>query len=138
MRTRLARGALAGAALFMAFNAGACGFCIEDRVATVYDQAIVTDALARSRVVAFFSLEGEPRADAATQRAVLAALEAAGGVRGTGRVDLASGACSIAFDPARTRLAALVAAADRKLAARHIVLKALRVTGPGGALKEVD
>jgi hypothetical protein len=138
MRTSLARVALAGAALFTGFPAAACGFCIEDRVATVYDQGVVTDALARRRVVAFFSLEGEPRADAATQRAVLAALEAAGGVRGTGRVDLASGACSIAFDPARTRLSALVASADRRLAARHIALKAVRVTGPGGALEEVD
>ena len=43
----------------------ACGYCIEDRVAAVYDQAVV-DASARThRTVAFLSIEGEVRDDAA-------------------------------------------------------------------------
>jgi len=138
MRTELARIAIAAALSFATLPAAACGFCDEDRVAAVFDQSVVTRAVARHNVVAFLSMEGEVPVNAATARAILAALEAGGGVRGSARVALENAACSIAYDPSRTKLASLIAKADRLLAARGITLKALRVTGPDGGLKEPD
>ena len=125
--------ALAGAAL----SAVACGFCIEDKVAAVYDSAIVERAVADHRHVAFFAIEGDPQVDTATRRAVTSALESAGGVRGTARVALQNGACSIAFDPKRTDIKRLAAFADRALASHKLSLTAVRVIDDGGKLKEV-
>jgi len=124
---------LAGAAL----SAVACGFCIEDKVAAVYDSAIVERAVADHRHVAFFAIEGEARIDGATRRAVASALESAGGVRGTVRVALANGACSIAFDPKRTDMKRLAASADRALASHKLSLTAVRLIDDGGTLEEV-
>ena len=125
--------ALAGAAL----SAVACGFCIEDKVAAVYDSAVVERAVADHRHVAFFAIEGDAQVDAATRRAVSSALESAGGVRGTARVALQNGACSIAFDPKRTDVQRIAASADRSLSARKLSLTALRIIDDGGKLKEV-
>jgi hypothetical protein len=68
----------------IAFDASACGICIDDKVASCYDYAVVTGAKAKGHAV------------------VLKAIEALPGVlRGTGRVSLENAALSFAFDPAR-------------------------------------
>ena len=124
---------VAGATL----SAMACGFCIEDKVAAVYDSAVVERAVADHRHVAFFAIEGDTPVDAATRRAVASALESAGGVRGTARVALQNGACSIAFDPKRTDMKRIAATAGRALAPHKLSLTAVRVIDDGGKLKEV-
>ena len=106
-------------------------------MAAVYDSAIVERAVADHRHVAFFAIEGDAPVDSATRRAVASALEAAGGVKGTARVALQNGACSIAFDPKRTDLGRLAAAAGKSLASRQLSLTALRVIDDGGKLKEI-
>ena len=59
------------------FEARACGICIDDKIASCYDHAVVT--------------------------ALLAAIAALPGVqRASGRVSLESAALSFAVDPART------------------------------------
>jgi hypothetical protein len=114
----------------------ACGFCIEDRVAAIYDQALVDSALAQHRHVAFFALEGAAKPDQATRRAVLAALNASGAVRGSARLSLENAACSIAYDPAQTDLARIASAAGGVLASRGLVLIPLRIIDEGGRLRE--
>ncbi len=121
---------------FAAPCAYACGFCVEDRVAAVYDHAVVEAATAQHRAVAFFAVEGDLKPDAASRRALVAALEAGGGIRGSARVALENAACSIAYDPARVSLAQLTARAGKPLAARGLTLAALRVTDRLGELKE--
>jgi len=130
---RRAVAVLLGAA---AAPAAACGFCIEDRVAAVYEQALVDGALARHRNVAFFALEGTLTTDAATRRAVLAALDSRGGERGSARLSLENKACSIAYDPGHTNLVRLAAAAERALASRGVALIPLRVIDAGGRLRD--
>ena len=44
--------------LAAAMPAAACGVCIEDRVAAVYDQPTVDRAVARHQEVVFFALNG--------------------------------------------------------------------------------
>jgi hypothetical protein len=136
MRTRLLAIALAMLVAGASAQVFACGFCIEDRVAAVYDQKVVDDAVARRHEVAFFAIEGPLGANAAFRRAVLAALEGGGAIRGTARVAVENAACSVAFDPAKADPARLAAAAERRLSARGLTLTPLRVLDSRGRLRE--
>ena len=122
-------------ALAAALPAAACGICIEDRVAAVYDQPTVDRAMGRHQQVAFFSLNGSVEATPATRRAVVAALER-GGVHGTVHVSLESATASVAFDPKRASVTSIASTGDRTLAAQSLKLEALRVTGADGKLRE--
>lgn len=87
----------------LAFDASACGICIDDKIASCYDHAVVTRAKTKGHAVAFFAITGEIVVKPETQRAVLKAIAALPGVlRGTGRVSLENAALSFAFDPSRT------------------------------------
>ena len=49
------------AALLLAGAASAalaCGYCVEDKIASTYDHALVTQALAHKHHVAFFHIDG--------------------------------------------------------------------------------
>src|SRR4051812_9565527 len=133
---RIDRGtALALAAAFAAIPAAACGLCVEDRVAAVYDQAVVDRAVAHGQHVAFFSVEGEPATLADARGVIAKSLERAA-IPGTARVSLESATAAIAFDPARTTPAAIAASAAGVLAPRGLALQPLRVTGEDGVLRE--
>ena len=138
MRTRKSLAPTVASALLAmaAIPAAACGFCVEDRVAAVYDQGAVDAARAGHRAVAFLGLDGEPAATETTRRALFAALEASGAIRGSTRVALENGACAFAYDPARTELPALVAGANRRLRDRHLALSVLRWIDANGTLRE--
>jgi hypothetical protein len=114
----------------------ACGICVEDRVAAVFDNAIVEQAVGARRHVAFFGIEGALPATAESRRAILEALYASGGVKGSARVSLESASCSVAFDPRKTSLAALRDGMARRLAARELTLATLRTIDAGGVLRE--
>jgi hypothetical protein len=58
----------------LAFDANACGICIDDKIASCYDHAVVTDAKTKGHAVAFFALKGEIIVKPETQRAVLKAI----------------------------------------------------------------
>ena len=137
MRIRAMTGAVCALALALAaaLPAPACGICIEDRVAAVYDQPTVDRAVARHQQVAFFSLNGSLEATPATRRVVTAALERAG-IRGSVHVSLESATASVAFDPVRASVASIAAAGDRALAPQALTLEALRVIGADGKLRE--
>ena len=134
MRTELRAVALALA--MAAQTALACGICVEDRVAAVFDNAAVDAALAKKRHLAFFGVVGALPATPESRKAITEALAAGGGIKGTVRVSLESASASAAYDPARTSLAALRAGAERRLASRGLTLTALRVIDAGGVLKE--
>jgi len=121
-------GVVARLAFAAALTAGstltlACGFCIEDRIATVYDHAVIEAAAASKSEVAFFSLDGV--ADEATRRALAAAFASAGATKASVRIS--DGACSAAYDPARTSAAKIAASVNTMLAARGMTLVPLRV-----------
>ena len=108
--------------------ASACGYCIEDKIAAVYDYAVVTRALSRQHQVAFFALEGAMVAGEKSQRALQAAAESVAGVdKGSARVSIDPAALSAAFDPARASAASMERALSRKLAARGLSVSMLRV-----------
>jgi len=137
LATPARRRAIAAFALALAAPwAAACGVCVEDRVAAVYDSRIIEGALAKRHHMAFFGLEGPLPATADSRRAVLRALQASGGITGSARISLPSASCSVAYDPRRTSLASLREATERRLAARGLSVAALRVIDDGGRLVE--
>ncbi len=117
--------------MFLALQAsaaGACGYCIEDRIASVYDHAAVSKALEKKHHVAFFAINGPLVAGDSTRRALAAMIESTGGVdKGSARVSVESAALSFGFDPARVPLAHVMQALESRLAARELSLLPLQV-----------
>ncbi len=133
------RALLCSAALLMgvwAAPAGACGHCVEDKVAAVYDHAVATQAFGQKHQVAFFGIDGALATDEATRRAIEALLRDAPGVdKGSLRLSLETAALSAAFDPQRTGLARLQRTLERRLAPRKLTLLPLRVMDGPARLK---
>lgn len=127
------------AALLLALQgttALACGYCIEDKIAAVYDHAIVTQALGQKHQVVFFAIDGTLAPGAGTQRAIEALVESAGVAdRGSTRVSVEAATLSVAFDPRRISFAAMQKALERKLAAKKLTLLPLRVMDEAATLK---
>ena len=122
------RAIVLAALLGLSQQALACGFCVEDKMAAVYDHAIVTRALARKHQVAFFHIEGPIDPGAGSRRALEDLANSATGVdRGTARVSPESASLSVAFNPRRSTVASLQATLERKLAARKNSLMLLDV-----------
>ena len=61
---------LVAALLALSQQALACGYCVEDKIAAVYDHATVTHALAQKHQVAFFHVEGALAPGAARRRRI--------------------------------------------------------------------
>ncbi len=137
MRRRLALAALVLA--LSATTALACGFCVEDKLAAVYDHALVNRALGARHHVAFCGIEGVVAGRAAQRGEITRALDAIAGVdRGSVRVSLEHATLSFAFDPARAPLPAVLRAARRTLAARGLTLVPLRVMDRADRLRAME
>lgn len=108
--------------------ARACGHCVEDKVAAVYDHAVATQAFSQRHQVAFFGIDGALAMDDDARRAIEAATRGIAGIdRNSTRVSLESAALSVAFDPRRISYASLQRSLERKLAARKLTLLPMRV-----------
>lgn len=131
--------ALVLALLLIATKSWACGYCVEDKIASVYDHAVVSRAVKAGHRVAFYHLEGPVAQDPATKRALVAAVESTAGVdKGSARVALETFTLSFAYDPRRTSLAAAEKAVDHKVAGRRLSLFPLREIEKPAELKEVS
>jgi hypothetical protein len=136
MRSRLL---LFAAMLALSGVALACGYCVEDKIASTYDHAVVTRALARKHHVVFFHVDGPLAQGENTKRWLEGAVAAAAGVdEGSVRVSVETLTISLAFDPARTSLAKVQNALERKLAAKKLALMPLRVMDRPADLKVVS
>jgi hypothetical protein len=106
----------------------ACGYCVEDKMASVYDHTVVTRALGQQHHVAFFHIDGALATGEPTKRALLSIAESSPGVdRGSVRVSVDSASLAVAFDPQRTPVASLQRELERRLAARKLSLMLLQV-----------
>jgi len=135
------RAPLAAAGLALALHAPgalACGYCVEDKIASTYDHAVVTQALAKKHHIAFFHIDGVIAPGDATRHAIEASIISTPGVdKGSVRVAVETLTVSLAFDPARTPLPALQAVLDKKLRAKGLALMPLRVIDSPAELKVV-
>ena len=116
----------------------ACGYCVEDKIASVYDHAVATKALAERHHVVYFHIDGPLVQDAATSRALAAAAQSVQGVdRDSVRVKVETLSVSLAFDPRRMPIARLQSALEKKLASRKLTLMPLRIMETPGDLASV-
>jgi hypothetical protein len=114
--------------LFAARDVFACGYCIEDRVAAVYDHAIVVRALERRHEVAFLAIEGALTGGGDLRRSIESGLGTVTGIdRGTARVSLESASLSFAYDPRKPGLRPVLRTIEKTLAAKGLSLSILRV-----------
>lgn len=136
---RLRAAAIAGLLLALgAPGAFACGYCVEDKIASTYDHAVVTRALAQRHHVAFFHIDGPLVPGDATKKALEALAESTPGVdKGSVRVAVDTLTLSLAFDPKATPLIAVQTAMDRKLAAKKLALMPLKIIDAPAELKTV-
>ena len=129
------------AGLLLALNAPgafACGYCVEDKIASTYDHAVVTQALAHRHQVAFFHIDGAVVPGEATKRSLEAIAESTPGVdKGSVRVAVDTFTISFSFDPRRAPLVTVQAALDKKLAAKKLSLMPLRIIDTVAELKTV-
>jgi len=94
----------------------ACGHCIEDKVAAVYDHAIVAKAVHEKHVVAFFGIEGPLVVNSASKQEIQKMMSSINGIDpNTSRISLETGSISLAFNPAILTYPALLEGLDKKL-----------------------
>ena len=106
----------------------ACGVCVEDKIAAVYDHAAVHQALAARKTVVFFAIDGKVVSDARTQRAISDMARATPGVDARSvRVSTELASIALAFDGRRTNLVKVQQGLEEKLAALGLSLLAMQV-----------
>jgi hypothetical protein len=116
------------ASLLFSGAALACGACVEDKMAAVYDHAVVTRALGQKHHVAFFHVEGRLVPGGATKRALESIAESTPGVdKGSARASLELVTLSVAFDPQRSTIVGLQKDIERRLASKKLSLMLLQV-----------
>jgi hypothetical protein len=104
-----------------------CGYCMEDKIAAVYDYAVVTRAIAQKHLVVFFAVEGAIPSGEASRRKLQATVESAAGVdKGSVRVSVESASLSAAVDPLRASVAEMERSLSRKLARGGLTVALLR------------
>jgi hypothetical protein len=133
--------AVAAALLFCAIataadSAGACGYCIEDRIASVYDHATVTRAVARRHQIAIFALEGTLAGTPAEAKSLAGVAGSAHGVDPASvRVNVETATLAVAFDPAVSNFGNLHRFLQRKFTPRGLALMPLQVLDAPAAPK---
>lgn len=121
-----------------ATSAAACGYCVEDKIAAVYDHAIVAKALGHKHRIVFFVITGTPPPGPGTPRVIERSVELAAGVdQGSVKVSTESATLSVAFDPQRISLAHLQEGIERQLARQKLTLQPLRIIDEYGQLGAV-
>lgn len=101
-------------------EASACGYCVEDKIAAVYDHAALAQARAQKHTTVYFAIDGTIRD---TQPQLVKIVHSVPGVqKGSARVSVEAGALAVAFDPGRTALPALQAGLEAALKVRGLSL----------------
>ena len=119
-------------------EAAACGYCVEDKIASTYDHTVVTRALSQKHHVVFFHIDGPVSSGETTRLAVEDAVYSVPGVdKRSARVSVDTLTVSFSFDPARASLAVINARLDRKLSAHKLSLMPLRIMEEPADLKTV-
>ncbi len=125
------RATLLGAGLLLALAssapAHACGHCVEDKVAAVYDHGVESRARSLKHHVAYFAIDGPLVVNASVKQSIEDILKTMDGIdRGSVRVSLELAALSFSFDPHRKSFASVQQAIEKKLASKGLRLMELK------------
>ena len=118
----------------------ACGHCVEDKMAAVYDFAVVSRAQAQHQHVAFVAIDGTFTTDAKTRSAITEMVRTARGVdQASVRVSLELAAISFAYDPKRASFASIHRSIGRQLSGIGLRISEMKILdGSGPVLKTAD
>lgn len=108
----------------------ACGVCIDDKVAAVYDHAQVQQAFAKGRVVVFCELAGAHDPGTLSHRAGQAAQRLSGVERGSVRASNELPVVSFVLDPGAASPGASVGELRKRLQHQGITPTLLKVLRP--------
>jgi hypothetical protein len=122
-------GSLLAAITLASGPAFGCGYCVEDRIAAVYDHGLIAQTLAHGHEVAFIAYETHAPTGDAGSIAIRRALETIDGID-RGSVRLASDSFSFAFDPRRLPPSKLPGAIERRLLPLGVSTTLLRIGNP--------
>ena len=116
------------AALFASSSAIACGVCVEDKIAAVYDHAAVQQAVAAKRTVVFFHIDGKLVVNERSKRAISDIARSTPGVDASSvRVSCELASMALAFDGRRTNLVKVQASLEKRLSSQGLSLLAMQV-----------
>jgi hypothetical protein len=116
----------------------ACGYCVEDRIAAVYDHALLQWSLASKHPVLFFAWDGPVTRDEASRQKIMAIASAVAGVdKDSTRVSVEPASLALAFDPQQSNAAAVEAALQKKLGSLKISVVRLQVPPPSSPVRRV-
>jgi hypothetical protein len=136
------KAALAFALAACCTAAFACGHCVEDKVAAVYDHAELMRAEAARHHVAYCAIDGKLeylQSGDVAQRGLVQAAEATPGVdRGSIRISVDNAALSFSFDPSKVSVDKAVRTMNKKIAAQGLRLDPMRVMERTAVLKNVE
>ncbi len=134
MRTRIA---IAGLALALhAAAAVACGHCVEDKIASVYDHAMIKGALARDQQVAFFAINGDFPANETSKKAIESGVRSVDGIDKNGvKVSVDTASLSVVFNPKERSIDALQKSIEKKLTGKKLTLELMKVMTTADKLK---
>ena len=128
LRLRSSRWRFGAAVLLMVSGAAlACGVCVDDKVAAVYDHDVMQQAAKSGSVVVFCELSGPFEAHVLAPRAKRAAQALPGVDSASVRTSNELPAISFVVDPARQKPEAAVNALRQRMASEGIVPKLLKV-----------
>ena len=109
----------------------ACGYCVEDRIAAVYDHTLLQRSLASGHPVLFFAWDGPVTRDDVSRQKIMALAAAVAGVdKNSTRVSVEPAALALAFDPQQSNAPAVEAALQKKLGSLKISVVRLQVPAP--------
>ena len=127
MKTVRGRCAAALLLVFYGSTTLACGHCVEDRIAAVYDHGLLQQTVARRQQIAYFALEGRLQRDDALRHRIKTLVDTTPGVNpGSTRVSLEPGALAIAFDPQRVSAEGMESLLQKKLRAMKLTVLLLQ------------
>jgi hypothetical protein len=115
--------------------AKACGHCVEDKIAAVYDHAVITRARNLHQHVAYVAIEGTLVNDIKTRSGITGMLRTVKGIDASSvRVSLELAAFSYAYDPKRE--GAIQRSIERRLSRMGLRTTEMKILAkPGGSNK---
>ena len=106
----------------------ACGYCIEDKIASVYDHASVSRALSQKHLVVFFVLEGRLSATSTEKNSLENIANSVPGVDlGSAKVSVETASLAVSINTALKPFASVESSLQKKLLLRGLSLQLLRV-----------
>ena len=126
MKRLLSHWITANLLLLLSFSALACGYCLQDRIASVYDHVLVTQTRQLNQKMLYLVWDGPADHNEKTRRALIAITSRIKGVtKGSVRVSLEPPTIGLAFQPSSISREQIETALLQKLRTKKIVISAL-------------